>query len=202
MRRIFLIASSLLALAATAPALAAPPPPVGPKDQVIGKADAPVTVIEYFSLDCPHCARWEAEVFPKVKSELIDTGKIRLVLRDFPLHGPALQAAELAHCDPSQYLAFVEVLLGSQTAWYPRSEKDDPTVELGKIGKLDGISDEKFKSCLADQKLSDSIVQSRSDGEAAGVTGTPFFFFNGKPAAASGEISYEDFVKAVQNAGS
>jgi protein-disulfide isomerase len=201
MYRILLIAASLLPLVLTAPAEAAPPPPpVGPTDQVLGPANAPVTVIEYFSLDCPHCARWAADVFPKVKSELIDTGKIRYVMRDFPLHGPALQAAILAHCAPDEYVAFVETLFSAQNAWVPRKQGDDPLVELAKIGKLGGISDAKFKSCQEDKALSDQIVASRVGGEAANVTGTPFFFING--TGHSGELEYEEFAKLVHDAGS
>jgi protein-disulfide isomerase len=121
-------------------------------------------------------------------------------LRDFPLHAVSLQAAQLARCEPDEYLAFVDTLLASQRAWVPMRQGDDPVPELAKIARLGGISQARFDACEKDQKLAQSIVAGRAAGEAAGVTGTPHFFFNGK--GKSGEISYEDFAKQVQDAGS
>jgi protein-disulfide isomerase len=174
--------------------------PIGPDDFVLGSDKAPVTVIEYASLTCPHCARWENEVFPKVKSDLIDSGKIRYAFRDFPLDGIALKAATLARCDQGRYYSFIEVLFETQMSWLPRSADQDPTPELLRIGKLGGLSEAKAQACLTDQKLSDAVVASRQQGETAGVNSTPTFFFNGKSHA--GELPYDDFVKMVQDAGS
>ena len=199
MRRILLITLALFSFGSMA-AWAGSPPPVGPADKVEGNPAAPVTVIEYFSLDCPHCARWAAEIYPKVKADFIDTGKVRFVRRDFPLHGAALQAAELAHCVPDEYDAFVDTLLASQANWLPYTQGIDTVAELGKIAKLGGISDEKFKACLQDKSISEAIVRTRAAGDQAGVTGTPYFFFS-NGATYNGELPYDGFAKMAHDAG-
>jgi protein-disulfide isomerase len=173
-------------------------PPLAATDSVLGPAEAPVTVVEYASLTCPHCARWEGDVFPQVRKDWIDTGKIRFVFRDYPLDGLALKAAQLARCSGDQkFWGFLQALFGSQRAWATAA---DPTAELVKIGKLGGVPEDKAKECMSDgNELSNAIVASRQAAETAGVNATPTFFFNGK--LVSGEISYDAFVKDLQDAG-
>src|SRR5208337_131257 len=107
--------------AAPAPAEAAKPTVAaeGPlPDMAIGNADAPVTIIEYSSLGCPHCAHFHADVFPELKSQYIDTGKVRYVMREFPLNEPSLAGAVIARClDPSRYFAFTSLLFSKQPDW-------------------------------------------------------------------------------------
>jgi protein-disulfide isomerase len=198
MIRILLMASGFVLAFGGTVALADAVSEIQPGDQVLGSSSAPVTVIEYGSLDCPHCARWESEVFPKVKTDLIDAGKIRYVFRDFPLHGGALKAAELAHCEPDRYYAFVSVLFESQNSWAPRSLADDPVPELSKIAKLGGISDAKFQSCLADKQVEETIMTGRQKAAEAGVNSTPYFLVNGKPHA--GEIPFDDLAQMIKDA--
>ena len=104
--------------AATAGELA----PIGPDDRVLGSADAPVTVVEYASMTCPHCGKWETQVFPQVEKNWIDTGKIRFVFRDFPLDGSALKASQLAHCtgNGDDFWRFLKVEFGNQLVWAAR----------------------------------------------------------------------------------
>src|SRR5712672_1410926 len=91
---------------------------VQPGDRVLGKADAPITIIEYASLTCPHCAHFEVDVLPKLKAKWIDTGKAKLVLRDFPLDEPALRAAMVARCaPPERFFGFIDALFQGQNAW-------------------------------------------------------------------------------------
>jgi protein-disulfide isomerase len=194
MRRILLIGLAVLGLAGTAAWAASPVLPIGPNDPVLGSASAPVTVIEYASLTCPHCAHWEDDVFPQVKKNLIDTGKIRYAYRDFPLDGAAIKAAQLAHCEPARFYGFIQVLFQGQASW----ASNDPTEALGKVARLGGISADKFQQCMDDKALLNSVVVSRQQGEEAGVDSTPTFFFNGKRVA--GAISYDDFVAAVKDA--
>ncbi len=172
-------------------------PPVGPDDYVLGKDDAPVTVIEYASFTCPHCSRWEKDVFPEVRKSLIETGKIRYVFRDFPLDGAALKASQLARCaGKDRYYGFVEALFQLQLKW---ARSPDPVQELVNIGKLGGISQEKAQACLTDQKLELAIAATQQGGETAGVDSTPTFFIAGKKVA--GEIPLDQFVKYVTEAG-
>jgi protein-disulfide isomerase len=178
----------------------APVPPVSKDDIVLGSDKAPVTVIEYASLTCPHCARWETDVFPKVKSDLIDTGKVRYVFRDFPLDGIALKAAELAHCEPSRYLGFIQLLFQTQATW---ARDPDPVAGLAREAAFGGITRGQLDACLADKKLENAIGLSRQQGEAAGVNSTPTFFFLGKSEKThAGEIPFEDFEKFIQDSSS
>ncbi len=172
-------------------------PPLTAADTTLGQADAPVTVVEYASLTCPHCANWEAGVFPQVRKEWIDTGKIRFVFRDYPLDALALKAAQLARCTgDDRFWGFLQALFGSQRVW---AIAQDPEVELVKIGKLGGIPEDKAKACMSDEKLARSIAESRQHAEDAGVNATPTFFFNGK--LVSGELPYDVFVKNLTEAG-
>jgi len=198
MRRILLMSVSAVVFGAGS-ALAGPLPPVGPEDQALGSADAPVTVIEYASLTCPHCGRWETEVFPKVQKDWIDTGKVRFVFRDFPLDGAALKAAQLAHCTGDQrFWGFLQAEFGNQAVW--AAHGGDPTNELVKLAKLGGVSEAMARACMADDNpLAKTIVGSRTLGNDAGVKATPTFFFNGK--LIEGEIPYDDFVKDLHDAG-
>jgi protein-disulfide isomerase len=172
-------------------------PPLSASDTVLGKPDAPVTVVEYASMTCPHCAKWETEVFPDVRKNWVDTGKIRFVFRDYPLDGLALKGSQLARCTGDQrFWGFLQALFSSQRVWATAS---DPVAELVKIGKLGGVPEDKAKACMADDNdLSKSIVASLQAAQVAGVNSTPTFFFNGK--LVSGEIPYDTFVKNVQEA--
>ncbi len=148
-------------------------------DRVLGRPDAPITIIEYASLTCPHCARFHKETLPKLKSSYIDTGKVKLVFRDFPFDGLALRASALARCaPPERYFAVIETLFQQQDVW---SRAKDPLVAIGNIGKLAGMSQATVDACFQDTKLLDKIVQGRMDSEKAhGVTSTPTFIIGGK----------------------
>lgn len=199
MSRILLMSAVAVALAVN-PALAGDLDPVGPQDMVLGPADAPVTVVEYASLTCPHCARWETEVFPQVRKDFVDTGKIRFVFRDFPLDGMALKAEQLAHCTGDQrFWGFLQAEFANQAVW-ARRDGADPTDELVKIGKLGGVPEDKARSCMAnDSPLAKQISKIETLGEDAGVKATPTFFINGKKF--EGEIPYDTFVQDLKDAG-
>jgi protein-disulfide isomerase len=196
MKRILLITLGLIGFVSAASAVGLLPP-LSAGDMVLGPAEAPVTVVEYSSMTCPHCAKWDVEVFPQVKKNWIETNKIRFVFRDFPLDGLALKASQLAHCSGDQrFWGFIDALYSSQNGW---ARSADPISELVKVGKLGGLSEEKSKACMADEKLANAIVASRTAASDAGVNATPTFFFNGK--LVSGEVPYEQFVKNLQEAG-
>jgi protein-disulfide isomerase len=152
---------------------------VQPGDRVLGKADAPITIIEYASLTCPHCAHFEVDVLPKLKEKWIDTGKAKLVLRDFPLDEPALRAAMVARCaPPERFYPLVDTFFAQQEQW---ATTRDYRAALEKLAKLGGISNKEFAACISDKKLEDQVAQSRlTAAQQLGVDATPTFFINGK----------------------
>lgn len=202
MRKIWLM---LVALCLAGPLLAAAgagdaraqAPAVTPEDRVLGKAEAPITIFEYASLTCPHCADFEAQTLPEIKKQWIETGKARLIYRDFPFDQAALHAAVLARCaPPDRFFAFLDVLFKEQADW---AAAKDPTEALKRIGKLGGVGADQFDACMKDEKLVNRIVAERLAAEKQyGVDSTPTFFINGKKLV--GAQPYADFVKALQEA--
>lgn len=177
--------------AALAQALA---PTATAEDRVLGRADAPITIIEYASLTCPHCAEFDRDTLPMIKKDWIDTGKARLVFRDFPLDGLALRAAMVARCaPPDRYFSFIDTLFQSQPTW---GRARDPMEALGHIAKLGGMSDEQFQACMKDEKLADSVAASEDKAQKEyKVDSTPTFFINGTKLL--GSVPYPAFDKAL-----
>jgi protein-disulfide isomerase len=145
-------------------------------DKSMGKEDAPVTIVEYASMTCPHCAHFHETTLPELKTKYIDTGKVRLVFREFPFDPAARAGFMLARCSNDNYFAMVEVLFKQQRSW----AVEKPREPLLQIAKLAGFSQESFEACLTDQKLLDDVnaVQARGAKEF-GVDSTPTFFING-----------------------
>jgi protein-disulfide isomerase len=191
LRAAVLAASCLFAGAALAQTV----PQTATAPRVLGSPDAPVEVIEYASLTCHHCASFHNDVLPQVKKELIDTGKVRLVYRDFPLDRVALEAAILARClPPERYFPVLSILFSKQDDW---SHAKDPVEPLARIGTLAGLSRPTYDACRADKALQDSIVQSRFEGENKhGVESTPSFVIGGKNY--KGVLAFDAFKKTVE----
>jgi protein-disulfide isomerase len=170
---------------------------VQPGDRILGKADAPITIIEYASLTCPHCAHFEVDVLPKLKEKWIDPGKAKLVLRDFPLDEPALRAAMVARCaPPERFYPLVDTFFAQQEQW---ATTRDYRAALEKLAKLGGISNKEFAACISDKKLEDQVAQSRlTAAQQLGVDATPTFFVNGKKF--DGAPTLEAFDKALSGA--
>ena len=167
---------------------------VQPGDRVLGKADAPITIIEYASLTCPHCAHFEVDVLPKLKAKWIDTGKAKLVLRDFPLDEPALRAAMVARCaPPERFYPLVDTFFAQQEQW---ATTRDYRAALEKLAKLGGISNKEFAACISDKKLEDQVTQSRlTASQELDVQATPRFFINGEKF--DGALTVEAFDKIL-----
>ena len=167
---------SLLFLAAT-PILAADKP--SPLDETLGKADAPITIIEYASLTCSHCAEFEDKVWPQLKTEWLDTGKAKLVYRDYVWDGMAEAAAMITHCaGHDRYFPFVETFFHSQANWLRSS---NPMESLQNIAKLGGMSGDQVKACLQNKDLLNQILARKDDAEKLyNVHSTPTFVINGK----------------------
>jgi protein-disulfide isomerase len=146
-------------------------------DKVLGKADAPVTIVEYASMTCPHCAHFHATVLPELKTKYIDTGKARLIFREFPFDPRAEAGFMLARCSNDNYFPMIDVLFKQQQNWASVENAKDALLQ---ISKLAGFSQESFEACLTDQKLLEDVraVQKRGADEFK-VDSTPTFFING-----------------------
>lgn len=133
------------------------------EEAVLGAADAPVTVIEYASMTCPHCAQFHAKAMPTLKEEYIATGKVRLVYRDFPLDGMAVKAAMVARCGGAErYFAFVDVIYGQQQRW---ARSADPVATLKQLVQVGGLAPAQIDACLADKSLEEVVLQNRLTGQ-------------------------------------
>jgi protein-disulfide isomerase len=168
------------------------PGPLG--DTVIGNPAAPVTVIEYASLACPVCRVFHAKVLPRLKKEYIDTGKVVLIYREFPIGKAAQAAAAAARCAPAKdYFRVTEKLLVNQGKWWGQQAALDP---LYKLVQDTGLSRAAFDTCIANQSINDGIVWSKQRGRKLGVQGTPTFFINGQRVR--GVMSFEEMQKLIE----
>ena len=163
-------------------------------ERSIGDPEAPVTIIEYSSLTCPHCASFHNDVLPDLKEQYIETGKVRMVFRDFPLNEPAVDAAILAHCaGPDRYVGFLDVLFQTQASWASAANPRDALKQLGKLG---GLSDSEMDACFNDETMVDGVLQSRLVGQNEHqVQSTPTFVINGETYAGSRPI--EEFADII-----
>jgi protein-disulfide isomerase len=162
-------------------------------DQALGREDAPVVVIEYASMTCGHCATFHNNTYPEFKKRYIDTGKVRYILREFPLDPLAAGAFMLARCaGKDKYFPLVETLFQQQRTWVVQK----PIEPLFAIAKQAGFTQQSFDACLQDQKMLDAIEWVRARGaEKFRVDSTPTFFINGK--IHKGALSIEDLAKAI-----
>jgi protein-disulfide isomerase len=172
--------------------------PVSLPDMALGPANASVTITEYASMTCPHCAAFNEAVFPKIKSEYIDSGKIRYVFREFPLDIKAAAGSMLARCiakdDAQKYFTVVDLLFKQQNEWVMKNT----TETLTRIGKQAGLSQQQVEDCLKDQALLDKIsADQKYANEVLKVNSTPTFFINGEMI--KGETSFEEFDKKIKS---
>jgi protein-disulfide isomerase len=171
--------------------------PVSLPDMALGPADASVTITEYASMTCPHCAAFNEAVFPKIKSAYIDSGKVRYVFREFPLDIKAAAGSMLARCiakeDSGKYFAVIDMLFKQQNDWVSKNT----TETLTRIGKQAGLSQQAVEACLKDQALLDKIAADQKfASDVLKVNSTPTFFVNGEMI--KGETSFEEFDKKIK----
>jgi protein-disulfide isomerase len=166
------------------------------KDRVIGDPAAPITIIEYASLTCPHCANFHADTLPKLEKEWIETGKAKLIYRDYPLDRYAASASMIARCAPTdKYFTFLNAFFAQQKTW---SRADDPVKVLTQLAGLGGMSKEDVDACLANEALQDGILQMRLEGQMEyDINSTPSFVIDGKKVA---KLPYEDINELLENA--
>ncbi len=199
MRNILIVAGGVVAVAAiaagvyfgTRPPAAGPAPvavasapnkaaleSVQPGDHVLGDPKAPITVIEYASLTCSHCAHFHTQVLPEIKKKWIDTGKVKLVYRDFPLDQVAAKAAQIAECSGNdRYFGVIDLIFRSQPQWAAAS---DPVAELAKPLRIAGLGENEIKACLANEAMSNAVINDYKGGETMGVNSTPTLFIDGQ----------------------
>jgi len=202
-RRGFLVGAAC-ALLVAAPALADKSPsgkvstdelmaPNALPDVVEGAADAPVTIVEYASMTCSHCAAFHHDVYPELKKNYIDTGKAKFILREFPLDPLATAAFMLARELGDKRDATVDLLFSQQKNW---AFSDKPLDGLANVLKQAGLGQEKFEAVLKDQALYENVNKVRNRApEKFGVNSTPTFFVNGDKY--TGEIGVEDWDKII-----
>jgi protein-disulfide isomerase len=165
-------------------------------DMALGPANASVTITEYASMTCSHCAAFNRNVFPKIKSEYIDTGKARYVFREFPLDIKAAAASLLARCiakdDAGNFFAVIDVLFKKQDEWVVKTKQT-----LKRIGREAGMSEQSVETCLKDQALFDKLsADAKFADEVLKVNATPTFFINGERV--KGAIPFEEFDKRIK----
>jgi protein-disulfide isomerase len=205
MRKILLALLGLSSLCLASPGSAQPAAP-GPMladaqsvlaltkdDRILGNPDAPITIIEYASLTCPHCAHFANDVLPELKKKWIDPGKVKLVLRDYPLDEPALRAAMIARCaPPDKFYAYIDTFFAQQQRWVTNDWRD----ALARLVKLGGMSKDEFDNCLKNTALENKIVEERLvASKELDVNSTPTFFINGTKF--TGAPTVEEFDKVL-----
>jgi protein-disulfide isomerase len=163
-------------------------------DLALGSASAPVTIVEYASMTCSHCAAFHEETWPKLKAKYVDSGKVRFILREFPLDPLAAAGSMLARCaGPDRRNAIVDLLYTQQKNW---AFVDKPLDALAGLVKQAGVSQADFNSCLKDQALLSQVYQTREDASKKfKVNSTPTFFVNGSEL--NGELPIEEFDKVL-----
>ncbi|CCV11918.1 DSBA oxidoreductase [Mesorhizobium sp. STM 4661] len=198
-RREFLTGASALVLfqsprpvsaQTTIPDLLAPGPL---PEKSFGNLDAPVTIIEYASLTCPHCRAFHIDTWPAIKEKYVDTGKVRFIMREFPFDPRASAGFMLARCaGDDKWYATIDVLYRSQDRW---ARVSDPTTALKSVMGMTGMTGDAVETCLKDQSLLEKITAIAEAGKGFGVDSTPSFFINGKMQ--KGALTLEKFSEII-----
>ncbi len=158
------------------------------QDKKIGEKSAKIKMVEFASLTCGHCARFHNEVFPRLQSEFIDTGKILFIYKDFPLDKFALKASVIARCSGNdKFFSFLKVLYSKQKDW---TRTQDPFKSLLKIAKLGGLKNDEIKVCVGNKSIEDGILKQRlTSSKKYDIKATPTIYFNGEKY--NGDLTYE-----------
>jgi protein-disulfide isomerase len=176
---------------------------IKPTDMVHGSPTAPVTMIEYASMTCPHCAQFQKDIIPKLNKDYVDTGKVKVVFREYPLDGAARMASAVARCLPGdQYFSFIDLLFKNQMNWIKDFDnnnqltREDILEGLTQMGRFAGLSREKVQSCADDSKNLALVDGNWMEGQTKyNVNSTPTFIINGTTHA--GEIPYDELQKII-----
>lgn len=167
-------------------------------ERSIGSADAPVTIFEYSSLSCGHCAAFHMDVLPEIKKNYVETGKVRIVFNEFPLNAPALRAAMMARCvAPERYYGLIDTLFRNQERWVTVQPAEFEKT-LFQFSRLAGLTQEKFDACMVNRQLEDLMLESYQQGvEKWQISSTPTFVINGKEVV-TGARDYNFFKNLIE----
>ncbi len=165
-------------------------------DMAIGEENAPITVVEYASFTCPHCKRFHEDVFGGIKTNYVETGKVRFIQRDVYFDRLGLWAAMLARCgDGSKFFGVSDILFRTQREWTDGDTGADIVQNLLKVGRLAGMNDEDMNACLQDGEMAQALVDVyQENADRDGISNTPSFIINGKPYP---NMNYEDFAAVL-----
>ena len=200
MTRFFATMAAALLLVFTSAAGAAPPSAEEAlKDRVLGDPKAPIEIIEYSSLTCPHCRHFHIDILPDLKKNYLDTGRAKLVYRDIAFDQLGLMAAIMARCaPPSRYFQFLDVLFQNQEKW---AQNADPIRALTRIGSLGGLSEADFRACTENRTIVDGVLQTRLEaGKRYQVNSTPSFIINGEKRVVGSQPYkvFDDLLKKLE----
>jgi protein-disulfide isomerase len=195
-RRILTGTLATAALAAALPAFAAGRKVV---EMSIGSPNAPVTLVEYASLTCPHCASFHTGVLPQIKAAFVDTGKVRVIYRDVYFDRPGLWGAMIARCaGPDRFFGVIDLLYRNQADWSRAADVQGVTRELFAIGRQAGMTDAQMQECLQDSAFAEALVaEYQKNATADGIDSTPSFLIDGRKV---GNMPYADFERALNEA--
>ena len=202
---VFAVAAVLAVGLAAAPASraqesgGADPNTVAPDEHILGAADAPITIIEYSSLTCPHCASFHRETLPELKENWIETGKARLVYRHYPLDRLALRAAMVAEClDGQRYFSFLDLLFKQQQRW---ARADDPIDALSRLARMGGVGPDDFQTCVQDEPTARRILERQvAARNTFDVSSTPTFIIEGQKVSGAQPYSeFEDILESLDS---
>ena len=172
--------------------------PFAKGDMAVGLEDAPVTVVEYASMTCPHCANFHNSTYKDFKAKYVDTGKVRLIFREFPLDPLALRASMLARCaGPAKFFGMLDILFKQQSKW---ARASDPGKALQQLARMGGISSGRFKACMENEELINMILSTRLEGSKKfGVNSTPSFIVNGNKHSAMSMEEWDELLVEYLN---
>jgi protein-disulfide isomerase len=196
------LTSQTIELSQAAPAAQPADANAGPRrengDMVLGAANAPITIIEYASLTCPHCAHFHTETLPKLKSEYIETGKVKYVFRDFPLDRLALNAAMIAQCaGPERYFTFLDVFFRQQGSWTSGNDPEKMLASLKRLARTGGMSEAQIDDCLKNKQVQDAILAGSVAGQNQyNVRSTPTLVINGQ--SHPGALPFDELDKILK----
>ena len=191
-----MIALAAAATAAMTPALAQEAATEAPGDFSLGSPDAPVKVVEYASFTCPHCATFHANVFKKLKTDYIDTGKVHFTLREVYFDRYGLWASMVARCGGEmRFFGVAEMLFKGQKEWLNGQDPAATAENLRKIGRSAGLTDDQLNACLSDEAMATALVDWYNANQVKdGINATPSFLVNGEKAS---NMSYDEFAKLL-----
>lgn len=194
-RRRFLAAAAVTGALAALPVRALAEPVMG--DVVLGDENAPVTVIEYASPTCPHCAAFHRQTWPKVKAEYVDTGKVKFILREVYFDRYGLWASMVARCGgENAFYPLMNQFLSKQDTWTTAPEGEIGQA-IAKIGRMNGLSNEQLNACLSDEEYARALIERYQENAAKDeVKSTPTFIIDGQKH--TGNMPFEDFAQLIE----